>query len=119
MSNLHQKIMTQNLGNFPSKQQNKENKNVIMRKAADSIKSNEYLKNWFGADGYFGTEYVTGILKGAYFVTCDHWMSSLIYSVKFIKDDCIETLLNNEGDRVLTSLQEAKALIDTHVRGQL
>jgi hypothetical protein len=114
MSNLHQKIMTQNLGNFPSKEQNQENKNAVMRKAADLIKSDLYLKNWFGADGYFGTDYVTGILKGAYFITCDHWMTSKIYSAKFINNGCIESLLDSEGERALKTLEAAKALIKHH-----
>jgi hypothetical protein len=119
MSNSHQKIIKQNLGNFSKNDRSQNNKNVIMRKAADLIKSDVYLKNWFGADGYFGTEYKTGILKNVYFITCDHWMNSLIYSVKLIKDDCIETLAKSDGDRFITSIEEAKELIKNHAGDQL
>ena len=115
MSNSHQQIVTQNMGTSISTAQSQNNKNVIMRKAADLIKSDVYLKNWFGADGYFGTTYATGILKGEYFITCDKWMTGIIYSAKLIQNDCIETLLNSEGDRALKSLEEAQTIINNHV----
>ena len=93
MSNSHQQIVAQNMGTSISTAQSQNNKNVIMRKAADLIKSD---------------------LKGAYFITCDKWMTSIIYSAKLIQNDCIETLLNSEGDRALKSLEEAQTVINNH-----
>ena len=63
----------------------------------------EHKNNWFGADRFFGTNYLTGVLKGKYFITLDLFMGTEIYTVRKITPQEIETVASP-----LDSLEEAR-----------
>ena len=79
---------------------------IIKRKANDMIKNQAYVNNWFDADGFFDTEYLTGILKGRYFITCDHFMTGKIYAVRKITSESIDSVL-----APVDTLEECKQFI--------
>jgi len=110
--NLHHKIITQNLGNFVPTQSSDTNRAVIKRYAKDYL-PDTYLNNWFDADSFFGTEFITGLLKGCYFITLDHFMTSEIYALRKIVDHKIETMSNAEGNNAFSSYDEVKELLNT------
>ena len=70
----------------------------------------KHIDNWFGADGFFGTNYLTGVLKGKYFITLDYWMDSEIFAVREIAPTEIITVASK-----LDSLEEAKMWIKENV----
>jgi hypothetical protein len=94
-----------NLGKIPASA-NQSNKCAVMRAASEIITSREYFKNWFNADDYFGSEYVSGILKRIHFITCDHWMSGRIFSIRKMSPHGID---NVSGP--FDSLEDAKQFL--------
>lgn len=114
-ASLHRAIATQNFGDnrhVRNLSSNQNNRSQIIRKAKDVITNPDYINNWFGesANNWFVTEYVTGILKGCYFITLDHFMNSKIYALRKITSDGIETILDGE-EKALKSLEQAKQLL--------
>lgn len=109
MSILHSKIISQNLGKgkFIDEETSNNNKAIVKRAAKNTIESSEYIFNWFDADSFFSTQYLTGILKEQYFIVCDKgFLGSDIYSVKKISDQSISTV-----SEALDSLDEAREFL--------
>jgi hypothetical protein len=67
------------------------NKTTIINSLSDKFPQ-QYIDNWFGADSFFSTNYLTGVLKQGYFITVDYFMGSEIYSVKLILSATIENV---------------------------
>ena len=82
-----------------------DHKATIINSLPDSFPQ-EYIDSWFGADGFFGTNYLTGVLKGKYFITLDYFMDSEIFAVREIAPAEILTVASK-----MDSLEEAKMWI--------
>ena len=52
----------------------------------------DYIENWFGSDTFFNTEYVTGLLKGRFFITKETFLFRQIFAVREITQDGITTV---------------------------
>ncbi len=112
MKSLHQQIVTQNLGKRYYSGDPLRDHSTIREAAEEIIESKEYLDNWFGADGWFGSNYLTGILKEVYFITRDDFMTSQIYALRKITPEGIETVVGEDGERALSTLEQAEALLE-------
>lgn len=89
------------------------NKAIVRRRADEIINDEVYIKNWFGegADRFFGEEYITGVLRGCYFITKDDFMNQTIYALRKITPKGIETI---EGP--LKSREEALEVLKGEVK---
>ncbi len=76
---------------------------TIINVATDRLQNKEYIHNWFDADNFFNTTYITGLLRNKYFITKDDFIDSIIFSVKEITDTEILTVSGP-----LNTLDEAK-----------
>lgn len=84
---------------------------AVLRRAKDLIDSQEYVQNWFGADAFFNTEYMSDIYTGDYFITCDQFMSSKIWAVRKISSNGIETIYSGQTSEqdALEAMKEDRA----------
>lgn len=105
--NLHHKTISKKLGKRPQRTVCQQSaRRALINKALEVVEDREFVHRWFDAETFFGTEYLTGLLKGQYFITCDRWMSSEIYSVKQVDQHGIRTV---HGP--LDSLEQAKQFV--------
>jgi len=71
----------------------------------------EYVNKWFGAKGFFNTKYTSGILKGNYFITCDHFLGGKQWALRYVNKlegriDTIEGSPFSSKEECLTKLKE-------------
>ena len=69
----------------------------------------EYVKNWFGASGFFNTISTTGMLKGRYFITCDRFGTTDIWSLRYVNVESGQIDTIGEGMDTKSACQDVMA----------
>ena len=78
-----------------------------LQAAQNIIINKQYVKNWFDASNFFNTVYTSDVYKGDHFITCDHFMSSKIWTLHHITPEGIQTITNgNTKDHCINAMKE-------------
>ena len=72
--------------------------------------AHQYIKNWFGASSFFNTKKVSPLYRRDYFITEDHFMTSVIYAARHITPTGINTIAGP-----CDTYEEARQAIEEHI----